>query len=80
MLFTMEDMYLHTKFLTDMLGQVLGTVDAAVLAAGAADNNCGFRAYWIFPRVCGERFLGSPIYNIIRLRQCDIIHQPAKDR
>ena len=37
MLFTMEDMYLHTKFLTDMLGQVLGTVDAAVLAAGAAE-------------------------------------------
>lgn len=37
MLFTVEDMYLHTKFLTDMLGQVLGTVDAAVLAAGAAE-------------------------------------------
>ena len=36
MLFTMEDMYLHTKFLTDMLGQVLGTVDAAVLAASTA--------------------------------------------
>ena len=37
MLFTMKDMYLHTKLAADMLGQVLGTVDAAVLAAGAAE-------------------------------------------
>ena len=37
MLFTMKDMHLHTKSLTAMLGQVLGTVDAAVPTAGAAE-------------------------------------------
>lgn len=37
MLFTMEDMHLHTKLAADMLGQVLGTVDAAVLTARTAE-------------------------------------------
>ena len=36
-LLAMNDMHLNAEFLIEMLGQMLGTVDATVLAAGAAE-------------------------------------------
>lgn len=77
-MFAMDNLYLNAKLLVEMLPQVLGTIDAAMLSAGAAEteHQMGKTAL----DITGRMLVGQSIDVVEKLQYLPVVFEKPDDR